>query len=117
MTAIYVHLLNRLRARQQVSRIFRDGQNPVDYMGNLEMLKNDRVNRPDLFQLSYLLLRHLELPVHISQPMSTSLQVCLALRYYASGSFQAVLGVVHGLKQDVCIEMYTPCLHLEEYIK
>ncbi|XP_060564401.1 putative nuclease HARBI1 [Ruditapes philippinarum] len=63
------------RRRRNIPRIFRDRMNPFDVMTDHELLKKYRLDRITILEIC----------------------VLVALRYYATGSFQSVLADGHGV--------------------
>ena len=80
-------------------RTFRDRQNPLDCMEETEILKKYRLSREVILFLCNRLEGRLKRPTKRSQSLSVSLQICVALRYFATGSFQSVNGDVHGISR------------------
>ena len=66
----------------------------------------DRAAITDLCATLYDDLQH---PTGRSSSLCVSLQVVIALRYYGTGSFQAVTGDARG-GEDVSIAMCPPCV-------
>ena len=78
-------------------RVFRDRNNPLDYMNDMDLLQNYRLDRQTIIQLCGELEQGLRRPTQRTNALPVSLIVTLALRYYATGSFQAVLANSHGV--------------------
>ena len=77
------------------------------------LLKQYRFPLKEILILSDLLRANLEKPTHRSQAVPVEMQVCVALRFFASGSFQNVLRSVYGLSQPTisrCIKNVTSAL-------
>ncbi|GFS22957.1 hypothetical protein ElyMa_001628100 [Elysia marginata] len=95
--AAAAHHRNRRLIRRE--RIFRDRQNPLDIFDDVELYEKFRFRRNHILQVSeevepYLLQNGLRgglLPPH--------LQVCLALRFFATGTFQNAIGEMIGVSQ------------------
>lgn len=97
MAAAYVLIRNRQLIRRE--RVFRDIINPLDYMDDCDILEKFRLPRHVIFDLCNELNDRLEHPTKRSHALPTSLQVMVALRFYASGSFQAVCADLHGISK------------------
>ena len=83
--------------RQRVHRVFRDRQNPLDYMGDEELMNKYRLPREKIFDLCDLLQEDLERPTNRSHALPVSLQILIALRYFGTGTFQKVIADAHGV--------------------
>ena len=77
--------------------MFRDRNNPLDYMGDDELLNKFRMNRDTIFQICEELKDDLERPTKRNFSLPVSMQVTLALRFYATGSFQSVIADSNGV--------------------
>ena len=96
----YVILRRERERRMEINRrIFRDRQNPLDYMEDTVLLKKYRMSREVIFLLCNRLEGRLKRPTKRSQSLPVSLQISVALRYFATGSFQSVNGDVHGISR------------------
>ena len=93
-----------LRRRNQRAlrreRVFRDRTHPLESCNDRQVLKKFRFPRHVIFQLSDELKNDIEYPMPRKGSLSPVLQVCLTLRYYATGSFQSVLGDLIGVDQS-----------------
>lgn len=100
MMALYLRFLyHRRRVEGRAMRIFRDRSNPLDYMNDIELIQKYRLDRRSILQVCDELTEGLRRHTRRSVPMSVSLQVMVALRYYATGSFQSALSDVHGVSR------------------
>ncbi|XP_041346722.1 putative nuclease HARBI1 [Gigantopelta aegis] len=101
MTAALVAILDRrrIRRRQAVPRVIRDRNNPLDFMNDVELQNKYRLDRDGILYPCNKLQLDLERSTRRSGALPLSLQVIAALRYFATGSFQAVTGDVHGLSR------------------
>src|SRR5690349_4712711 len=83
------HRLIDLYQRRQIrrERIFRDRLNPLDSLNDLKLYNRYRFDRPSILWISDLLRPDLEHPTKRGQSLPVSMQVMMALRYYASGTF------------------------------
>ena len=77
--------------------MFRDRNNPLDYMGDHELLNKFRMNRDTIFQICEELKDDLERPTKRNFSLPVSMQVTLALRFYGTGSFQSVIADSNGV--------------------
>ena len=89
----------------------RDRLNPLDCMQDDELIKKYRLNRNGIFELCQIVHYDLSHPTHRHNSLPTSLQLCIALRYYTSGSFLSVLADSHG----VGIMTVSRCIHNDSY--
>lgn len=94
-----------LRRRQfRRERVFRDRNNPLDYMDDEDIIQRYRLSRPVVLELYELLNYDLERPTMRSHSILVSLKISTALRFFATGSFFGVTGDIHGLVNQVCPE-------------
>ena len=92
----------RRRLRPQ-TRIFRDRLNPLDCYNDKEFQERLRLDRPSFNFLLNEIEEDLEHCTNRSFAIPASLQLCIALRYFASGSFFSLTADVHGVsKSSVC---------------
>ena len=120
MAAVFLYLRNQNR-RRRVPRVFRDRRNPLDFLSDEEIRMQYRLTRICILELCALLQNELERPTRRCFSLPVSLQVLIALRYLASGSFQAVIGDVHGVSQPtVSTVVYkfvnSLCIYKNNYI-
>ena len=120
MAAAYLHMIGARRRR--VPRIIRDRRNPLDFMCDQELIGKYRLDRAAITDLCATLYDDLQHPTGRSSFLCVSLQVVIALRYYGTGSFQAVTGDVHGVgKMSVsrCVHRVSAALarRVGDYIK
>ena len=94
MAAIFVAAQNRLRWRrvQNAPRIYNVRPNHLQTMTDDALLKKYRMDRAGIEHLCQELQDDLVRPTRRSNALSVSTQVLAALRYFATGSFQAVTG-------------------------
>ena len=109
--ALLLHLQNRQRQRQQqfTRRLFRHHTNPLDCLSDKKIIRYYRFDREGIYTLCDELREDLEK----STKRSRSLQIMIALRYYASGSYMNVIGDAHGVsKMSVsrCINIVSKCI-------
>ncbi|MCL4154174.1 UNVERIFIED_CONTAM: hypothetical protein GTU68_060049 [Idotea baltica] len=86
-------------------------------MSDNELFDRFRFPRPGIIEIINLLSPHLERPTARNSSLSVPLQVCLALRYYATGIFQREAGdlsgvsrmtasrVIHDVSEALCREI------------
>ena len=120
MAAVFLYLRNQNR-RRRVPHVFRDRRNPLDFLSDEEIRMQYRLTRICILELCALLQNELERPTRRCFSLPVSLQVLIALRYLASGSFQAVIGDVHGVSQPtVSTVVYkfvnSLCIYKNNYI-
>lgn len=84
---------------QRRDRIFRDRTNPLEMYDDIEMVRRYRLPREQILNLIDLLAPELDPPTDRSKSISATLQVFTALRYFATGSFQQVIGDTNGVSQ------------------
>ncbi|XP_062587653.1 putative nuclease HARBI1 [Saccostrea cucullata] len=97
MAAAYILAQNRRNLRRQ--RIFRDRNNPLDYMPDADIIDRFRLPRHLILRLCAELNANLAHATSRSHALPTSLQIMVALRFYASGNFQTVTGDLHGISK------------------
>lgn len=112
--------VNRHRLRNE--RIFRDRLNPLDTMTDDELISRYRLPRQEIVQLCATLEADLEHETGRNFALPSSLQVMTALRFYAVGGFQTVIGDLHGLHKSTvsrCIRKVSAMLaaHTGDFIK
>ena len=66
-------------------------------MTDRELIQKYRLDRQTIFELCGELNDRLRRPTYRTNSLPVSLQICLALRFYASGCFQSVLADSHGV--------------------
>ncbi|GFN77422.1 low quality protein: putative nuclease harbi1 [Plakobranchus ocellatus] len=95
MAALY-----RLRQRRRLRRpkIYRDRTNPLDTFDDIELHDKLRFRRQDILELTDLLTNDLELD-NRGGAVPPVLQVCVTLRYFATGTFQNAIGEMIGISQ------------------
>lgn len=85
------------------NRIFRDRLNPLDAYNDTEIVARYRLSRQLIMALYDLIGPNIEPETHRSHAIPGMLKIFVALRYYASGSFQNVMGDGTGIhKSSVC---------------
>lgn len=89
-----MHIAHRNR-----ERIFSDIDNPLDNLNDDAIVSKYRLSRPLIINLCNMFEDILKRPTARSPALPVSLQVMVAFRFYATGSFQAVIGDVHNISQ------------------
>ncbi|KAI6653960.1 Nuclease HARBI1 [Oopsacas minuta] len=77
-----------LMARQ---RVFRDLNDPLDCYDDMELVRRFRFSRVSISKITELVTNYLNFTER-SYAASPHLQVCVALRFFASGTFQIICG-------------------------
>ena len=109
MAAAYLYL-PEVQHRRRVPRPIRGRGNPLDNMSEGETLSRYRVNEEAIYNLCELLHEDLSHPSKRSNALPPMVQLLIALRFYASGSFQAVTGDVYTVSSSLSN-------HVNEFIK
>lgn len=109
-------------APMPIERRFRDLLNPFSGFTDQDIYDRYRFYPPVILELTDMLKIDLERPTKKSRPLSPLHQVCIALRYLASNSFQQVCGdTFHVSQSTACRSLWRFCecliLHLDEFIK
>ena len=86
-----VLLINNRRALRR-ERLFRDRTNPLEIYDNLELKRLFRFERENILQLTHGLSHRLQRETGRSNALPPIIQVCIALRFYGTGSMQLSLG-------------------------
>ncbi|XP_071177464.1 putative nuclease HARBI1 [Mytilus edulis] len=88
-------------------RIFRDRTHPLDVYDDFDLIRRYRMHREAILNIVDMLTDDLEPKTMRSHSVPASLQVLTALRYYATGSFQQVVGDLVGLSQPTISRIVT----------
>ena len=72
-------------------RVFRDLNDPLDCYDDLELVRRFRFSRVSISLITKLIAHYLNL-IERSYAASPHLQVCVALQFFASGTFQIICG-------------------------
>jgi hypothetical protein len=91
-------------------------------LSDQQIIRNYRLDREGIYTLCDELREDLEKSTKRSRSLPVSLQIMIALRYYASGSYMNVIGDAHGVsKMSVsrCINIVSKCIanNIKNYIK
>ncbi|XP_069695193.1 putative nuclease HARBI1 [Periplaneta americana] len=102
-------------------RILRDRSNPLQEYDNIDFKIRFRLSKDTFMALLHEIGHHIEKQTARSKAVSASNQLLIALRYYATGAFQTVIGDhIHVNKSTVCriIRCVTVCIARmrEQYI-
>ncbi|XP_062599917.1 putative nuclease HARBI1 [Saccostrea cucullata] len=81
------------------NRIFRDRLNPLDAYDDAEILSRYRMTRQCLMDVIDIVRKDVSHETKRSHALTPEEQTFAALRYYATGSFQQVVGDILGLSQ------------------
>ncbi|XP_054168246.1 putative nuclease HARBI1 [Oppia nitens] len=78
-------------------RRFRDRQNPLETMSDIECVQRYRLDRQGVHNICVLLNEELQRPTKRSQSLPVVVQVCAALRFFAQGAFFRATGDTIGI--------------------
>ena len=92
--AWYANLARRAMHRE---RVFRKRVNPLDQFDDIDFQRRYSFTRETTLYLINMLIPDLVSVYGCENDITPAQQVCLALRFYATGSFQRVAGELHGL--------------------
>ncbi|XP_064635765.1 putative nuclease HARBI1 [Lineus longissimus] len=84
--------LAELRRAMRRERVFRDRRNPLDIFGDAELVKRCRFSREGIMLITDIVAPDIEHPTRRNFALLPSQQVLIALQYYATGTFQYVVG-------------------------
>lgn len=97
-----LHQVMRQRLQQRRERVYRDRFNPFEHFDDVELYERFRFRRADIIRIVNFLREDLTFGYNRKGFLSPELQVLVALRFYATGSFQNVIGdTVHVDKSTV----------------
>lgn len=88
-------------------RIFRDRLNPLDFLDDHTIVRDYRLDRQAIFEICGEVEEQKTRPTIRTCSKPVSLQVMIALKYYASGSYLPVIDDAHGVGMMSAIR----CLH------
>ena len=99
--ALFLYL-QQLQQRQYIrrERVFRDRQNPLDAYNDEEIRERYRLSRQLIMDLYDVIGEDLEPSTNRNHAIPGMLQIFIALRYYACGSFQNVIGDSIGVHKS-----------------
>ena len=103
---IWLHIQREERengVNPRIDRVIRDRDNPLDYLSDETFLQRFRLNRQLFYELLDMIDDRIVHQSNRNMAVSPALQLLSALRFYASGSFEQVVGdTVHIHKSTVC---------------
>ena len=99
MAALQILLGERIAAGLRRERVFRDRNYPLDNFNNEEMFERYRFTRRGVMQLMDTFSADLNRPTRRSHAIDGRLQVCIALRFYATGTVLTGHGDHHGVSR------------------
>ena len=95
-----VHRQNHLARRGlRRERVFRDADHPFDVYDDVDLFDRYRFRRHDIMDLVDLVDDNIEIS-NRKGSLTTTLQVLVALRFFACGSFQLVVGDLFGVSKS-----------------
>ena len=103
-------------------RIFRDRTNPLDLYDDVDLMSRFRFRRADILDLCDIIDDDIDHPLPRQGSLPSVMQLMIALRFYASGSFQEVVGDTFGVSKRTVgrvIERVSRALsgRLDEYVR
>nr|XP_023652308.1 uncharacterized protein LOC111835835 [Paramormyrops kingsleyae] len=102
--------------RPPAPRVFKDRVNLLAFSDDY-LWERYQFSRPSIVYLCELLEPHLSKPTRRSQSLTTVQSVCIALRFFASGTFLYSVGdAEHLAKATVCREIKRVYLALRQYL-
>ena len=97
-------------------RVFRDRSNPLGFSDEY-LWERYRFSRPSIVYICSLLEPHIRKRTHRSQALTTVQSICIALRFFACGTFLYIVGDAERLlKATVCREIRRVYLALKQYL-
>ena len=100
MAALLYVINNNRRRGARKERVFRTRINPLDEYDDTEIRKRYRLSRELIQELYDLIGRELEPRTRRNKAIPAINQICCALRYYATGTFQSVIGDSLGIHRS-----------------
>jgi hypothetical protein len=101
--AVFLNVRNHQQQNIRRNRVFRDRLHPLDAYNDTEIIARYRLSRPLILNLYNQISNEIEPQTLRSHAIPGILQLFCALRFYASGTFQAVIGDSIGIhKSSVC---------------
>lgn len=98
MAAAYVYIQRRRKIRSV--RIWRDYDNPLDYLDDESIVSKDRLTRHIIHNLCAILQNDLQWPTTRARALPVSLQIMIALRFYASDSFREIVADIQHISRQ-----------------
>lgn len=99
MAAAYVCIQRRRKIR--TAHIWRDYDNPLDYLDDESIVRKDRLTRPIIHNLYAILQNDLQWPTTRSRALPVSLQIMIALRFYASDIFREIVADIKHISRQI----------------
>ena len=95
-------LFYRLREKNLLThqRIFKDRRNPLEVFNDVRFKELFRLNKPTVIDLVKDLSDNLQHPTNKSAALPPLLQVCIALNYYGTASFQSEVSAIIQVDQS-----------------
>ena len=87
------------RRALRIERVFRDRTKPLDIYDDFELIDKYRFDRQSIMMICDMLQDDLESSTFRNRALTPNMKVLMALRFYASGSFQGVIADTFGLSQ------------------
>ena len=94
-------------------RVFRDRSDPLEFYDDLELMQRYHFSRSAILGVTEIIVEHLNSTVrsHAAHPHT---QVCVALQFFASGTFQIICGDgVHVSQPSACRNVRAVALGLQ----
>lgn len=98
--AEYIVVLRRRRNHLRRNRVFRDRNHPLELYDDAEIVRKFRFDRQSILELTDSVSDRLQYPLQRRGALTPVLQVLLTLRFYATGTFQEVVGELIGVDQS-----------------
>ncbi|KAK9980706.1 hypothetical protein ABG768_000296, partial [Culter alburnus] len=103
-------------------RVFNDRNNPLETMNDIQLLREYRFDRQSILRLTATLEHDIEHQTRQSYEVPALLQVLIALRFFACGTFQSVIADVFKVhKSTVCRTVHRValdlCRQIDKYVK
>lgn len=105
--AAFLLIREQQRNHLRRNRVFRDRLNPLDAYNDTEIIARYRLSRPMIMELYDEIGEPLEPATMRNHSIPGMHQIFIALRYYASGSFYAVLGDGMGVHKSTVSRIVT----------
>lgn len=120
MAVVVMLMLMQSKRGLRRSRIIRDRTNPLDTFDDVEMYSKFRFRRHDILSMVDEIKDELEM-ANRGYTVLPCIQVCVALRFYATGSFQSACADLAGISQPTAsriIKRVTRALlkHVQQWI-
>ena len=120
MAHLLLHVAQNNQHKLPKPRMFRDRTQPLDCLDDHELMSRYRLSRECIIDLCE--SSDLKRSTKRSGALSVSTQILVALRYFATGSFQRVDGDLHGVSQSSvsrCVNAVANALnhHASQFIR